>query len=145
MYRGSYQHVLSCAVDRPVQPQDCKGAPELHQKITQCRSGKGLQGPRKGTRESPETPTMAPDSSREAHRASSGPSARLVRPPRTAQDSPKSPKKGHKMARRGPKMRSRRWSEASKERLQTKKRKSCSRLGGSMIFEGRTAPKRGPS
>ena len=45
----------------------------------------------------------------------------------------------------GPKMGSGKGSKGSKERLSTKKLKLCSRLGGSTIFEGRTAPKKARS
>ena len=103
------------------------------------------QRARKGSRQTPETPTMAQDSSKEPFEASSGPSAREVRPPRRAQETPRRPKTGPKTAPKGPKTRSRSRSEGWKERVKAKKRKSASRLGASTIFEGRAAPKEVPN
>ncbi len=65
--------------------------------------------------------------------------------PRRAQEGPRRPRNGPKTATRGPKTGSRRRSEASKERVRTKKRKYAPRLGGSPIFEGRTASKDAPN
>ena len=96
----------------------------------------------KGHPKGPRDPDHGP---RQLLRASSGPSAREVRPPKRAQGSPRSPRTGPKTAPKGPKIGSRSRSEAWTARLRTKKRKSCSRLGGSTIFEGRPAPKRAPS
>ncbi len=87
---------------------------------------------------------MARKGSRELSQASSRPSGRQVRPPRTAQDSPRSPKTGPKISPKGPKTGSRRQSEGPKERLSPKKQKSAPRLGGSVIFEGREGPNEAP-
>ena len=47
---------------------------------------------------------------------------------------------GPKTTLTGPQIGPKRSSEGWTERVRTKMRKSASRLGGSMIFEGRTAP-----
>ena len=92
----------------------------------------------------PRDPTVAQDNSKEPLQASPGPAAREVRPPRRAQESPRRPRTEPKTARKGPKIGSKRPSEGWTEQVGAKMRKSASRLGGSMIFEGRTVPKMAP-
>ena len=141
MYSGSRQHVSSCAVDRRVQPSDGKGAPKLHRKRPERHQ--------KGAPEASETPPKGPRDTEHGPRQLHSPRRALrapgPTPPRRLKRALKAPRRGPKTAPRGPQMGSRRRSGGSKKRLRTKKLKSCSRLGGSTIFEGRTASKMAPN
>ena len=132
-------------MDRQVEGFRTPKSTESAQKNVRMEARKRPQRARKGPRQRPETLTMAQDSSKKPLQASSGPSAREVRPPRRAQENPRRPRKGSKTAPKGPKMGSQRPSEGWTERVRTKKLKLASRLGGSTIFEGRTVPKRAPN
>ena len=106
---------------------------------------KGPRGLEKASERTPRTrpwPKTAPERPleplRDPRRAASGPPGRPKRAPRA-------PRGGPKTVPKEPKTGSTRQSRESKERLSTKKRKVASRLGGSTIFEGRTAQKMAPN
>ena len=94
----------------------------------------GSQGLRKGPPTEPRNPDHGPG---QLHGAPSAPHEG-PREPQEAQD-------GAQDGRQRPKIGSKRPSEGWTERIRTKQRQSASRLGGSTIFEGRTAPKRAPN
>ena len=144
MCSGSSRHVLSGAVDRQVQPQSPRRAPKVRRKSSETRPERASRG-LSTVPERAQDPTRARTGSRELSQASPRFSGRQVRPPKTAQDSPRSPKTGPKIPPKGPKTESRRQSEGPKERLRSKKQKSAPRLSGSVIFEGREGPNEAPN
>ena len=113
----------------------------MHRKCTENGPNGGpTGGPRQGSepRPWPRTARRSPFKPLRALRAR-GPAP---------QEGPREPQEAQNCAQDGPqrpKIGSKRPSEGWTEQVRTKMRKSASRLGGSVIFDGRTAPKNDPN